>query len=142
MLLERAVKILHDMTEMRSEVLSLEQNVQGLLRVSCLPAFARRYIVPLLDSLFERYPRLQVDLELTERLVDPVVDRIDAVVRVGHQPDSSLISQRIGSHRYLICAAPAYPQKHGCPHHLADPAKQHRPIHPRHNPSSRGGRAP
>src|SRR3546814_1381558 len=34
MLLERAVKILHDMTEMRSEVLSLEQNVQGLLRVS------------------------------------------------------------------------------------------------------------
>src|SRR3546814_6933578 len=92
MLLERAVKILHDMTEMRSEVLSLEQNVQGLLRVSCLPAFARRYIVPLLDSLFERYPRLQVDLELTERLVDPVVDRIDAVVRVGHQPDSSLRS--------------------------------------------------
>src|SRR3546814_15227919 len=113
MLLERAVKILHDMTEMRSEVLSLEQNVQGLLRVSCLPAFARRYIVPLLASLFERYPRPQVDLELTERLVDPVVDRIDAVVRVGHQPDSSLIRQRIGIHRSLICAAPAYLQKHG-----------------------------
>lgn len=139
-LLERAVKILYEMTEARSEVISLEQNVQGLLRVSCLPAFARRYVVPLLDTLFERHPLLQVDLELTERVVDPVVDRMDVVVRVGHQPDSSLIGQRIGSHRYLICAAPVYLQRYGVPHSLADLVRSHRLIDRRHSSSVRGWR--
>lgn len=138
-LYERAVKILHDMTEARSEVISLEQNVQGLLRVSCLPAFARRYVVPILRQLGERHPQLQVELELTERIVDPVVERMDVVVRVGQQPDSSLIGQRIGSHRYLICAAPSYVERHGTPRELADLAR-HRLIDRRHSTSVRGWR--
>ncbi|MFY3549153.1 LysR family transcriptional regulator [Achromobacter insolitus] len=138
-LYERAVKILHDMTEARSEVISLEQTVQGLLRVSCLPAFARRYVVPMLQQLGERHPQLQVELELTERVVDPVVERMDVVVRVGQQPDSSLIGQRIGSHRYLICAAPSYLERHGVPRTLAD-LSHHRLIDRRHSTSVRGWR--
>jgi DNA-binding transcriptional LysR family regulator len=139
-LMERAVKILHEMTEARSEVRSLDQNVQGLLRVSCLPAFARRYIVPLLGTLAERHPHLQVDLELTERIVDPVVERMDVVVRVGQQPDSSLIGQRIGTHRYLLCATPGYLQRHGRPYSLADLSNGHRLIDRRHSTSMRGWR--
>lgn len=139
MLLERAVKILFDVNEAHSEVTSLEQTVQGLLRVSCLPAFARRYVVPMLQSLGERHPLLRVELELTERVVDPVVERMDIVVRVGQQPDSSLISQRIGSHRYIICAAPAYLERHGVPHTLAD-LSRHRLIDRRHSTSVRGWR--
>ena len=138
-LYERAVKILHDMTEARSEVISLEQSVQGQLRVSCLPAFARRYVVPMLPRLGLRHPQLRVELELTERVVDPVVERMDVVVRVGQQPDSSLIGQRIGSHRYLICAAPSYLERHGVPRTLADLAR-HRLIDRRHSTSVRGWR--
>lgn len=138
-LYERAVKILHDMTEARTEVISLEQTVQGLLRVSCLPAFARRYVVPMLGQIGERHPLLRVELELTERVVDPVVERMDVVVRVGQQPDSSLIGQRIGSHRYLPCAAPAYLERHGMPRTLADLA-HHRLIDRRHSTSVRGWR--
>lgn len=139
LLFERAVKILHDMTEARSEVISLEQTVQGLLRVSCLPAFARRYVVPMLQALGERHPQLRVELELTERVVDPVVERMDLVIRVGQQPDSSLICQRIGNHRYILCAAPAYLERHGVPHTLADLAR-HRLIDRRHSTSVRGWR--
>ncbi|AMD44304.1 LysR family transcriptional regulator [Bordetella holmesii] len=138
-LYERAVKILHDMTEARSEVISLEQNVQGLLRVSCLPAFARRYVVPILGRLGERHPQLQVELALTERIVDPVVERMDVVVRVGQQPDSSLIGQRIGSHRYLMCAAPSYLERYGTPRRLSELAR-HRLIDRRHSTSVRGWR--
>ena len=138
-LYERAVKILHDMTEARSEVISLEQTVQGLLRVSCLPAFARRYVIPMLGQLGERHPHLRVELELTERVVDPVVERMDVVGRVGQQPDSSLIGQRIGSHRYLLCAAPSYLERYGMPHTLADLAR-HRLIDRRHSTSVRGWR--
>lgn len=139
LLYERATKILHDLIDARSEVISLEQNVRGTLRVSCLPAFGRRHVVPHLIKLAERYPELAVELELTERIVDPVVDRTDLVIRVGQQPDSTLIGQRIASHRYVICASPAYLAHHGRPASLADLAV-HRLIDRRHSTSMRGWR--
>src|SRR5690606_28287720 len=115
LLLERALKILQDMTDARDELISLEQNVSGVLCVSCLPAFGRRHVVPHLPDLFAKYPKLSVELDLTERTVDPGVDRMDAVLRVGQQPDSSLISQTTASQRYVICASPDYLLAHGPP---------------------------
>ena len=56
LLFDRAVKILHDMSVVRSEVVSAEQAVQGLLRVSCVPAFGRRHVVPHLGT-FSRSTR-------------------------------------------------------------------------------------
>ncbi len=138
-LFERAVKILHDISDARDEVVSLESDVRGQLRVSCLPAFARRHIIPILGSLQGRYPGLQVELELTERTVDPIVERVDLVIRVGMQPDSSLIGQCVGTHRYIPCAAPTYLMQHGTPQRLADLA-DHRLVDRRHSTSVRGWR--
>lgn len=139
LLFERAVKILHDMTDARSEVTSLEQGVSGLLRVSCLPAFGRRHVVPHLAAIYDKYPRLAIELDLTERIVDPVVERIDLVIRVGQQADSSLIAQRVASQRYVICAAPAYLARHGKPRHASE-LGSHRLIDRRHSTSMRGWR--
>ncbi len=139
LLLERARKILRDMTDARSEVVSLDRSVQGLLRVSCVPAFGRRHVVPHLGSLFERHPALRVELELTERLVDPVLERFDLVIRIGPQPDSSLVGQRIGSQRYIMGASPAYLARHGRPERFEDLA-HHRLIDRQHSTSARGWR--
>lgn len=139
LLFDRAVKILHDMSVVRSEVASTEQAVQGLLRVSCVPAFGRRHVVPHLGTLFEKHPGLSVELELTERSVDAVLERFDLVIRLGHQPDSSLVSQRIGNQRYIIGASPAYLARHGHPTRFAELA-QHRLIDRQHSTSTRGWR--
>lgn len=139
LLFERAVKILQDVSDVRSDVVSLEQNVQGVLRVACVPAFGRRHVVPHLGTLFDRHPLLSVELELTERQVDAVVERFDIVIRVGHQPDSSLVSRRIGNQRYIVGAAPSYFARHGRPVRFADLA-QHRLIDRQHSTSTRGWR--
>ncbi len=139
LLYERALKILHDLTDARSDVVSLDGSVQGLLRVSCVPAFGRRHVAPHLPSLFERYPALNVELELTERVVDPVSERFDIVIRIGDQPDSSLVSRRIGSQRYIMGASPAYLQRHGHPARFEDLAR-HRLIDRQHSTSVRGWR--
>jgi DNA-binding transcriptional LysR family regulator len=139
LLFDRAVKILNDVSEARTEVVSLDKGVHGLLRVSCVPAFGRRHVVPHLGSLFERHPGLSVELELTERAVDPLVERIDALIRIGEQPDSNLISQRIGSQRYVICASPVYLQRHGRPERFEE-LSRHRLIDRQHSTSSRGWR--
>lgn len=139
LLFERAVKILHDLKDARTEVTSLEQGVSGLLRVSCLPAFGRRHVLPHLGGLYRKYPKLNIELDLTERLVDPVVERMDLVIRVGQQPDSNLIAQRIASQRYVICAAPAYLEQYGQPGHVDD-LVHHRLVDRRHSTSMRGWR--
>jgi DNA-binding transcriptional LysR family regulator len=139
LLYERALKILHDLMDTRSEVVALDGSVQGLLRVSCVPAFGRRHVAPHLPALFEKYPALHVELELTERVVDPVGERFDLVIRIGDQPDSALVSRRIGSQRYIMGASPAYLRRHGQPRRMADLA-QHRLIDRQHSTSMRGWR--
>lgn len=139
LLYERALKILHDLTDARSEVVALDGSVQGLLRVSCVPAFGRRHVAPHLPALFDRHPALNVELELTERVVDPVAERFDLVIRIGDQPDSSLVSRRIGSQRYIMGASPAYLRRHGQPRRLAELAR-HRLIDRQHSTSVRGWR--
>lgn len=138
-LYQRALNILNAMTDARSEVVSLDGSVQGLLRVSCVPAFGRRHVTPHLASLFDKYPALNVELELTERTVDPVLERFDLVIRIGDQPDSGLICQRIGSQRYVMGASPAYIERHGRPVHFVDLA-QHRLIDRQHSTNARGWR--
>ena len=139
LLFERAVRILHELSDARNEVTSLEQGVSGLLRVSCLPAFGRRQVIPHLGALQEKYPGLHIELDLTERIVDPVVERMDLVIRVGEQPDSSLFAQRLASQRYVICAAPSYLARHGWPRHVRD-LDRHRLIDRQHSTSMRGWR--
>ena len=137
LLFERAVRILHDLRSVRGEVVAAERTVEGLLRVSCVPAFGRRHVVPHLGTLAEKHPGLRVELELTERTVDAVVERFDLVIRLGPQPDSSMVGQRIGYQRYLIGASPAYLRRHGVPLHPQDiERKGHRLV----NQFTPGGR--
>lgn len=139
LLLERAVRILDDVADARTEVISLDRGVQGLLRVSCVPAFGRRHVVPHLSALYARHPDLHVELELTERPVDPMLDRVDAVIRIGDQSDSRLVGQRIGSQRYVICASPDYLRREGRPTRF-DELPVHRLVDRQHSTSARGWR--
>ncbi|WP_241525271.1 LysR family transcriptional regulator [Variovorax sp. B4] len=109
----RAVKILSDLADARSEVISFEAAVEGVLRVSCLPTFGRRYVVPCLAQMFQTHPGLSVELDLTERLADPTTERLDLAIRFGHLPDSSLFSTKLADQSYVICAAPDYVARHG-----------------------------
>lgn len=135
----RAVKILSDLADARSEVVSFEAAVEGVLRVSCLPTFGRRYVVPCLAQLFKTHPGLSVELDLTERLADPTTERLDLSIRFGDLPDSTLISTKLADQAYVICAAPEYVAHHG-PLRSLDALAQHRLIDKRRSQSALGWR--
>jgi DNA-binding transcriptional LysR family regulator len=69
--------------------------VSGTLRLASLPTFGRRYIIPVIHNLMEEHRELRVELDLTERLADPVLDRLDAVIRIGALGDSNLIAAKL-----------------------------------------------
>lgn len=114
-LLKRAGPILDALADARAEIASLDGSIAGTFRVACLPTFGKRYVLPAVERMMSDHPGLRVEIDLTERLSDPVVDRMDAVVRVGDLANSSLIATKVATQRMLLCASPAYLTRHTLP---------------------------
>lgn len=93
---------------------------RGLLRLNAPVSLGSRQIAPLLAEFARRYPHLQVELGLNDRLVDLAEEGWDVAVRIGCLDDSSLIARRIAPCRTLLAAAPGYLQAHGIPKTVAD----------------------
>ncbi|WP_337263506.1 MULTISPECIES: LysR family transcriptional regulator [unclassified Serratia (in: enterobacteria)] len=116
----RASLLLAEIIDIRAELAAQSETPQGVLRISCLPTFGKTYLLPLLPELTQRFPRLMVELDLTERQTDPKQELLDAAIRIGEQKDSSLYASRVATQRWIMCASPAYVAHHGSPSGLQD----------------------
>ncbi|MDY0973869.1 LysR family transcriptional regulator [Massilia sp. CFBP9012] len=114
-LLVRARRVLDELDDAQQEIASMKGEVQGVLRIACFPTFGRRHVIPVVATLAQHYPALRIELDLTERLADPVAERLDAVIRIGSLADSTLIATRIARQTRLLCASPAYLALRGVP---------------------------
>ena len=137
LLLARAPKLLDTLSNLHTEIATLEQSPLGRLCIACTPTFGQRQIIPLLPSLQARYPQLQIELELTERPTDPTQHHLDAIIKMGTLEDSRLYSQRLGTQQWSICASPDYLKQHGFPATLLD-ITPHRLLDKRHDPMAIG----
>lgn len=120
MLYAAARRIVGDIETLERQIRGRSGTPQGLLRVTTSLAFAGHQLAPVLDDFLARHPLVQVEVLPTDRVVDLVEEGIDVAVRIGRLPDSSLLARRIGADKRLICAAPAYLERHGAPLQPAD----------------------
>ena len=88
---------------------------RGTLRLTCAVTFGERYLVSALAELGARYPELQFDVELSDRVVDLVEEGFDAAVRIGAIGSQNLVGRKIGETRLVCCAAPSYLKRRGEP---------------------------
>lgn len=88
---------------------------RGKLRVSSTVGFGERCLVPLVPEFLGRYPEVQLDLSLTDDVIDLVAERADIALRAGPMRDSTLKARKILESRRVIVAAPAYLARHGTP---------------------------
>lgn len=95
-----------------------QQQVRGLLRVSCSIA-ARRPLAPLLAEFTALYPQVKVSLQLEDRLVDLIAEQIDVAIRTSSLVDSTLIARKLSSNPTVIVAAPSYLARAGVPDTVA-----------------------
>lgn len=114
-LFERAQRLLDDLADTHAEITALDGAVAGVLRIACFPTFGKRYVIPVIDRLTREHRALRVTLDLTERMADPVQERLDAVIRIGDLPDSTLFATRIAGQKRLLVASPAYLDQAGIP---------------------------
>ncbi|MFB9241568.1 LysR family transcriptional regulator [Massilia antarctica] len=112
--LERAVALLDAAEQARASV-GAGREPQGLLRVAASVSFGRLHLMPWLPAFMERYPGLQLDLRLSDRVIDLAANGIDVTIRNGPLHDSALIARVLAPSRLLLVAAPAYLARHGTP---------------------------
>lgn len=95
----------------------------GRLRINAPVTFGTYCLMPLVTRYLRENPLVQVDLTLSDRLVDVVDDGYEAVIRLGPLEDSSLVGRALAPYRLMVCAAPSYLSEHGTPHVPADLAR-------------------
>jgi DNA-binding transcriptional LysR family regulator len=110
-----AKRILGDIEEAETEVTRFSAHPKGMLRINVGVAFGMHQLVPALPRFLELYPEIELDITITDRLVDLVDEGVDVAIRAGALRDSSLVAKKICDMHRTICASPAYLKKHGTP---------------------------
>ncbi|MGR5149221.1 LysR substrate-binding domain-containing protein [Photobacterium alginatilyticum] len=108
-------RIVAELDEAKRAVNDLQQSPKGRLRVSMTVGFGESVILPLIPDFLAMYPDIDVDLELTERVVDLVEENTDVAIRSGRLPDSTMIAKKLLANNFLLCASPEYLAKRGTP---------------------------
>ncbi len=116
---DRAEAILGELDALDAEVGGAAQPA-GLVRVNVSVPFGRYCLLPLLPAFREAFPRVELDLTLTDDVVDLLTTQVDIAFRVGRLEDSRLLAVRLGAVRRRIVAAPAYLAQRGVPRSPAD----------------------
>jgi DNA-binding transcriptional LysR family regulator len=116
--------VLESLDRAGDEARATTGEITGPVRVTSSVTYGQTVLVPLLPALRERHPGLELDLILTDAMLDPVAGRVDLAVRLGPPQDSSLVGQRLVTMRYRVCASPAYLARHGRPQLPTDLAQR------------------
>jgi DNA-binding transcriptional LysR family regulator len=121
----RCKTVLADVEVAEEEITSQSIAVKGLIKVNVPVSFGLLELAPLWPDFMSKYPDVELDITLADRMVDLVEEGYDIAVRIARLPNSSLVSRKLASTRLVLCASPAYLKKHGKPKHpseLADHA--------------------
>ena len=101
-----------------------EGDLTGRVRISVPTRFGHYCLPPLLARFSQQYPRVKVELNITNRNVDLIAEGFDLAIRLGQMPDSGFVARKLQDAALLLVASPAYLQRMGMPQTL-DELQQH-----------------
>lgn len=117
----RCKEILRLVAETDAQAQTMRLAPAGLLRVSAPVTFGTEALAPVLSDYLARYPDVDVELDIADRVVDLMEDGFEAAIRVGQvPPDAALVARPLAPYRLLLCASPDYLARCGTPATPAD----------------------
>lgn len=100
----------------QDELASGRQQVRGLLQLAAPSDFGRQLLLPWLEEFQQLHPDIRYRLHLSDRVSNVYSDLVDAAFRQGEPPDSAMLALPVDlTNRRVLCAAPAYLERHGTP---------------------------
>jgi DNA-binding transcriptional LysR family regulator len=125
---ERVLRLLADMDDAETSLSSAAALPRGRLRVDVPSPLARTILVPALPAFHARYPDIQLDMGVSDRMVDLIRENVDCVLRGGELTDQSLMARRVGDLQLGVYAAPSYLERAGTPAHPKELEDTHHRI--------------
>lgn len=109
--LQHCVRILGELADANASISAKAVQAQGVLKVTAPLTFGIRHMAPLWGEFLRIHPKVELEVNLNDRLVDLIEEGYDLAVRIGVLASSSLIARRIAGTRLMLCASPRYLQQ-------------------------------
>jgi DNA-binding transcriptional LysR family regulator len=117
---ERCQALVRDLDMAEAEVDAQRSTLDGLIRLNAPVAYGRLSIMPWVCDFMHANPGVRVEAQLTDRLINPVEERIDLLIRIGNLEDSGMWARQIDRIRFGVFAAPRYLKAQGLPKKISD----------------------
>ena len=124
---EDVKRILGAIDEAEGRLVGIRSEPSGPLRVSAPTSFGRLHIAPSLNLFLERFPLVELELDLTDENVDLYMDRVDLAVRITSDIPGNASAWRLAANHRILCASPDYIARNGAPADFAE-LQRHRLI--------------
>lgn len=125
---QRVIKLLADMEDAETSLPGASVSPRGRLRVDVPSPFARLILIPALPEFHARYPDIQIDMGVSDRIVDIIDENVDCVVRGGELLDQSLMARKVADLQLGVFAAPDYLARSGTPMHPQELEDSHHRV--------------
>ncbi len=117
---EHCAVIVQEMELAEQRVSQTQSEPAGLVKVTAVPAFAVRHVLPAIAEFHQQYPKIQVKLSCSNRTLDLGDEGFDLGIRVSFRPAEHLVARKLADNRAVLCASPVYLKRHGTPHRIED----------------------
>jgi DNA-binding transcriptional LysR family regulator len=107
--------IIHRLEGVTSELTRQEIEPKGIIKLTASGTFGKLVILPLIAGFLSLYPRVSIEVELTDKRIDLIPQGIDLAIRIGSLNDSSLYAQKVGEVRRVLCASVEYTKLYSFP---------------------------
>src|SRR6202142_1865903 len=111
---DRSTRLLADMDEVEQSVAEAKVP-SGKIRVSVNIPVGRQLLLPVVPAFLEAYPKLSLEISLTDQVIDLLEQRTDVALRSGPLKSSQLIARKLGAARMIIVGSPGYFARYGIP---------------------------
>lgn len=118
--LAHASRILDEIEQARASISESASKPKGRIKMAAPTSLGRRFIAPAICGFMRQYPEIEIQVDLTDRIVNLQEDGYDLAIRVGVLTESLLIRKRLAPDRQVIVASPEYLAAHGVPETLED----------------------
>jgi DNA-binding transcriptional LysR family regulator len=116
----RCKSILDDVAETEGLVSSASVEPRGRLRINAPVSFGILHLAPLWPEFMRKYPGVELDVSLIDRVVDIVEEGYDLAIRISRAGSTSHAARKLATSRNILCASPAYLARYGYPAAPAD----------------------
>lgn len=119
-----AEKLLGDLDDFVGEISEARHQPTGTLHICSSFGFGRNHVAPALCKMSQTYPKLDIRLDVFDRIVDIVGEGFDLEIRVGDDLPGQHLGRKLVSNQRVLCATPDYLARRGTPGSL-DQLKEH-----------------